>query len=292
MKPYTVVDAFSALPFQGNPVGVVLDAAGLTDTTMQAMARWTNLSETTFVLPPRHEQADYRLRIFTPRSELPFAGHPTLGTAHALVEAGLIKPESGKIIQECQQGLINITVEGPVDSQIYTLELPRPSSTTLTSHERMELEAILGAPILPNPLPARLDVGAVWAVAQVADVAALLNMQPDFQRMQLFAQQLGLTGVSVFANHGSNSANVEVRSFAPSCGVVEDPVCGSGNGCVAAFRFQHGLVPANHYEATQGQKLGRSGRLFLHMTPSGAIRLGGHCTTSLKGHLAMPSNLA
>ncbi len=287
MRTYKVVDAFSARPFKGNPVAVVLDAEGLSDTDMQAIARWTNLSETTFVLPATDPAADYRLRIFTPRSELPFAGHPTLGSAHAIIEAGRARPRDGILVQECEQGLVRIAVEGEDDTRTLVLSLPTATVTPLTPADVDELEAIIGAPIVRDVAPAIVDVGPVWVVAQLADANALLALTPDFARSATLEERLGATGLSLFGAHDSGDAAIEVRSFAPSCGVDEDPVCGSGNGCVAVFRSLNGMLdPAGErYVAAQGCKVGRDGRIAVAVDANGNVEIGGRCVTSIDGTL-------
>lgn len=287
MRAYTVVDAFSARPFSGNPVAVVLDAEGLSAADMQAIARWTNLSETTFLLPARHPGADYALRIFTPRSELPFAGHPTLGSAHAIIEAGRHKPKNGVLVQECGSGLIRIAVTGEAGDRILTLGLPPAQVDTLSAGDITELETILGAPVRRESAPARVDVGPVWIVARMADAAAVLALRPDFARSALFERRLNATGLTVFGEYPNEGA-IEVRSFAPSCGIEEDPVCGSGNGGVAVFRIARGLIPpaATAYTATQGRCVGRDGRIRISVDETGRVHVGGACVTCVDGWLA------
>ncbi|MGO9816899.1 MAG: PhzF family phenazine biosynthesis protein [Acidocella sp.] len=250
-RAYKVVDVFTSTPLLGNPVAVVLDADGLDTEAMQRIARWTNLSETTFLLPPTNAAADYRLRIFTPRSELPFAGHPTLGSAYAVLEAGRVAPRDGRLVQECGVGLVRITVE---DTGRLTLGLPPAALRTLTPDEVEELEAVLGQPVLRDVPPALVNVGAVWVVAQLPSAAHLLALTPDFARSAAFERRLGATGLSLFGAHESGDAEIEVRSFAPSCGIDEDPVCGSGNGSIAAFRWERGQLPTTgtNYMAAQG----------------------------------------
>lgn len=285
---YKVVDVFTQTSFAGNPVAVVLDAQGLDTQAMQAIASWTNLSETTFVLPPRAEGADYRLRIFTPRSELPFAGHPTLGSAHAILEAGRATPRDGRLVQECGVGLVALWVEGSGAERHLYFSLPPATQQALSAADTEELEAILGASVDRAAAPLQVDVGPVWVVARVADVAQLLALTPDFGRAKIFEQRLGVTGISVFANHAHTLADIEVRSFAASQGVNEDPVCGSGNGSVAVFRHTHGLLPPGlvRYNATQGHCVGRAGRLVVSVGPDGAVQVGGQCVTTVEGRLA------
>ncbi|MCR6658545.1 MAG: PhzF family phenazine biosynthesis protein [Asticcacaulis sp.] len=283
MRAYKVVDAFSDRPFLGNPVAVVLDAEGLDTAAMQAIARWTNLSETTFLLPAEHSDADYALRIFTPQSELPFAGHPTLGSAHAIIEAGRHTPKNGVLVQECGVGLVRIEVT----DRLITLALPSARIETLAVEDAAELEAILGVPVQKESAPALVNVGPTWIVAQMTDAAAVLALEPDFARSARFERRLKATGITVFGKYPDGAA-IEVRSFAPSCGIDEDPVCGSGNGSVAAFRIARGLIPpvATAYTATQGQCIGRDGRIKISVDETGQVQVGGACVTCVDGWLA------
>ncbi len=287
-RAYKVVDVFTSTPLLGNPVAVVLDAAGLDTEAMQRIASWTNLSGTTFLLPPTTAEADYRLRIFTPRSELPIAGHPTLGSAYAVLEAGRIVPRDGKVVQECGAGLIGITEEGTGAARCLTLGLPPAALRPLTPDEVNELEAVLGHPVLRDVPPAIVDVGAVWVVAQLAGAAQLLALTPDFARSAAFERRLGATGLSLFGAHESGDAEIEVRSFAPSCGIDEDPVCGSGNGTIAVFRWARGQRPTTgtNYMAAQGRCVGRDGRVLVAVDAAGQVSLGGACVTCIDGTLS------
>lgn len=286
-RSYKVVDVFTAKAFLGNPVAVVFDAEDLSDAEMQSIARWTNLSETTFLLPPTRQEADYRLRIFTPLRELPFAGHPTLGSAHAALEEGLVQANDGRLVQECGSGLVEITAQGDAPDRRLMLTLPDATVTPLADGDVTELEAILGAPVLPRPVPASIDVGPVWVVAQLADAAAVIGLQPDLALSAQFERRLGVTGITVFGMHSGGPADIEVRSFAPSCGVDEDPVCGSGNGSVAAARARAGQFPAGgaSYVAAQGGSVGRAGLVEVRVDADGGVRLGGACVTTVDGRL-------
>ncbi len=287
-RAYKVVDVFTSTPLLGNPVAVVLDAEGLDTEAMQRIARWTNLSETTFLLPPTNAEADYRLRIFTPRSELPFAGHPTLGSAYAALEAGRIAPRDGRLVQECGAGLIGITEEGTGAERRLTLDLPPAALRTLTPDEVDELEAVLGQPVLRDVPPAIVNVGAVWVVGQLAGAAQLLALTPDFARSAAFERRLGATGISLFGAHEIGDAEIEVRSFAPSNGIDEDPVCGSGNGSIAVFRLERGLLPTGRtsYVAAQGRCVGRDGRVLVTVDAVAHVSLGGACVTCVDGTLS------
>lgn len=183
-RSYQVVDVFTHRPFRGNPVAVVLDADGLDEQEMQAVAGWTHLSETTFVLPPSTPMADYRLRIFTPRSELPFAGHPTLGSAHAVLATGRAAVRAnGTLVQECAMGLIEVqTAPGRGESGL-ALRLPPATVTELTRADITALQQILSVEIELDAVPAIVDVGPAWIVARLASAAAVVDLRPDFAEL-------------------------------------------------------------------------------------------------------------
>jgi len=289
-RTYKVVDVFTRQPFRGNPVAVVLEAEGLDTEAMQRIARWTNLSETTFVLPPTLAGVDYRLRIFTPRGEVPFAGHPTLGSAHAALEAGLAKLREGRLAQQCGAGLIDVQCERDERASQVTLCMPAGVLTSLTDRDVAELEAILGARVDRAVTPARVNVGVAWVVAQVRSAQSLLALHPDFARLAEFERRLSVTGVSLYGPYPSGGPKqIEVRSFTPSGGVNEDPICGSGNGSIAAFRFARGVLSSEGaaYVASQGRCVGRDGWVFVRVTGEGQVHIGGECITCIDGALAI-----
>jgi len=274
-RPFKQVDVFTAVPYKGNPVAVVLDGDGLSDAEMQAFANWTNLSETTFVLPATDPAADYRVRIFTPRAELPFAGHPTLGTAHAVLEAGLARASEGRLVQQCAVGLVDLTV----GQAGLSFRLPRYALTELTDPEAT---AWINAPI--RGAAQAVDVGPVWLVAEVDGVAALENLAHDEVRLADYYVPRGMTGATLYAVEGER---VVVRSFAPGDGIPEDPVCGSGNGAAAAFRLAAGQVRSgDSYVASQGRQVGRDG--FVQVRFAGSdIHIGGQCVTCIEGAVTL-----
>ncbi|WP_367645786.1 PhzF family phenazine biosynthesis protein [Paenarthrobacter ureafaciens] len=287
---YKVVDVFTSRALQGNPVAVVLDADGLSTESMQAIAHWTNLSETTFVLPPTSAEADYKLRIFTPRSELPFAGHPTLGSAHAILEAQGSKARFVRLVQECEFGLVEVSVENEAGNSKATLALPEAHFKNLDADDVAELEAILGYEFTGPVAPAIVNVGAVWVIARLDSAASVLELRPDFARLAEFERRLGVTGLTVFGHHEQGGeATIEVRTFAPSCGVEEDPVCGSGNGSVAVFQRERKLLSPQgaKYVAAQGQQVGRDGRVHVTVDAGGAVHIGGSCVTGVAGTLTL-----
>lgn len=282
------VDVFTSEPFKGNPVAVIMDAQELDSSQMQAIARWTNLSETTFVLPATNPKADYQLRIFTPMGELPFAGHPTIGSAYALIEAGMVQARNGNLIQQCKAGLISLAISEDESGQVaIAFELPEPALTPLTLEQTENLEAIIGCHLSRETTPYLIDVGARWIVAQADNAEQLLNTTPDYSALRQHDSSFDATGVCIYGYYPDSAlTRIEVRSFAPTCDVNEDPVCGSGNGAVAAFIRHHDLHLPNRklIQSTQGQKLNRDGQLQLTIT-SDAIWVGGQAVTCISGHI-------
>lgn len=284
------VDVFTHVPFKGNPVAVIMDARTLSSAQMQEIARWTNLSETTFVLLPENEMADYRVRIFTPAGELSFAGHPTIGTAWALLEAGIISARDGQLIQECAAGCIRLNVkENHTGTVSVAFELPEPVITELTDEQNDQLEGILGCSIDPNLRPALVDVGARWVVVHVENAQSVIELEPDFSSLGAHDREINVTGLCVYGEHNTGgNFEIEVRSFAPACGVNEDPVCGSGNGSVAAFLRHHKVsIPGNRQIlSSQGQVIGRDGKLQLTITDD-KIWVGGNAVTCVSGQITV-----
>jgi PhzF family phenazine biosynthesis protein len=277
------VDVFTRIPFFGNPVAVVLEAQDLSGAEMQRIAAWTNLSETTFVLPPSSTAADYRLRIFTPRAELPFAGHPTIGSAHAVLEAGIVKPKSGRLRQECGAGILELQVNG----ETLWLEAPPATDTPLGESDVQLLKKSLNENIKSSPLI--INVGPRWLVAELAGAAALASLVPDMQAIADLSNKLSIGGVTVYGASGDGESAIHVRSFAPAHGIAEDPVCGSGNIGVAAYLVKTGQAErmGGRYTARQGMQLGRDGRVSIRIEGE-KIFLGGSAVTCLDGSLRVP----
>lgn len=272
-RRFAQVDVFTSEPLRGNPVAVVLDADGLDDATMQRFARWTNLSETTFVLPPTVAGADYRVRIFTPGRELPFAGHPTIGSAHAWLEAGG-SYAGERVIQECGVGLVPLRRTGgrlafaappPRRSE----PLPAPDLVRICSALGIDPERIVDHRLLDN--------GPVFATLLLGDAADVLAIAPDLAR-------LGDTMVGVAGTHrsgGSDDPLFEVRMFAPGIGVPEDPVTGAFNAALAQWLIASERAPSS-YVAAQGTAIDRAGRV--HIDAEGDdVWVGGDAVTCVAG---------
>ncbi len=263
-RRFSQLDVFTTLPLRGNPLAVVHDAQGLTDAQMADMARWTNLSETTFLLPPDDPEADYRVRIFTPGGELPFAGHPTLGSCHAWLAAGGVPRDPGVVVQQCGVGRVRVRRDGDrLAFAAPALRRTGPVEPTL----RAQAVAALG---LADDQVLRLewvDNGPGWMGALLADAATVLALRPDFAAMR--GLKLGVVG----PHPAGAECQFEVRAFVPGLGVPEDPVTGSLNAGLAQWLIGAGLAP-EAYVAAQGAALGRAGRV--HVQREGAdVWIGG-----------------
>ena len=274
-RAFKQVDVFTSVPLLGNPVAVVLEASGMNDADMQAFANWTNLSETTFVLPPTQAGADYAVRIFTPRSELVFAGHPTLGTAHAVIEAGIAAPKDGKIVQQCKLGLIEVSVGDT------GLSLKMPPNKVTPAPDPAALVAALRVANFSKGAPQLVDVGPHWVIAELDTVEAVETLTPDLPALAAYDSAHHTTGITLFAV--VSDSEIIVRTFAPLDGIAEDPVCGSGNGALAAYRLHCGAIKAgDRYLASQGRQVGRDGKVHIRIDGSD-IHVGGDCVTCIDG---------
>ncbi len=283
VRDFAQIDVFACRPFGGNPVAVVLNAEGLDGASMQRLARWTNLSETTFVLPPETPGGSYRVRIFTPRQELPFAGHPSIGTAHVVLEAGLAAPDAqGQLIQECAAGRLPLRLRGEGATRELFVRLPEPKLTPLAAIDQAQLEAALAAPLTPA---AAVNVGPVWIVAGLASGEAVRALQPDLPALTRLSLATGAVGISVYGRDGSGEADLVVRSFVPADGIPEDPVCGSGNGAIGAYLQARGALPASSYASSQGRECGHDGRVRVEVDGEGRLWIGGQARTCIRGHI-------
>jgi PhzF family phenazine biosynthesis protein len=275
-RNFKQVDVFTAEPYRGNPLAVVLDGEGLADEQMQRFARWTNLSETTFLLPPRSADADYRVRIFTPGGELPFAGHPTLGSCHAWLESGGQARAAGVIVQECQVGLVRLRRESP--RLAFAAPPLRRSGVDLASVG--PVLAALG--VQPRQLVAAqwLDNGPVWLGLLLDDPAAVLALSPDHAALKQLGHKVGVA--APYAGSAGAALQLEVRAFAAPIGVAEDPVTGSLNASLAQWLIGEGRLPAR-YTAAQGACLDRAGRVHLERDQDDQVWVGGETVTCITG---------
>jgi PhzF family phenazine biosynthesis protein len=270
---FSQVDVFTAEPYLGNPVAVVHDADDLTDAQMAAFARWTNLSETTFLLRPTVPGADYRLRIFTPGGELPFAGHPTLGSCQAWLAAGGVPGSADVVVQECGVGLVPLR-RGP-EGLRFAAPAPREDAPV----DPTTLDRVLAALDLPAGAVVAhrlLDNGPRWHVLLLDSAERVLRVRPDWAAIA--GLDVGLVG----PHPADGPAAFEVRGFAPGMGMAEDPVTGSLNASIGQWLIGTGRAP-ERYVAAQGTVLGRAGRVHVARDADGAVWVGGATVTCIEG---------
>ncbi|MFB7113055.1 PhzF family phenazine biosynthesis protein [Streptomyces sp. NPDC056291] len=272
-RSFAQIDVFSTVPYSGNPVAVVLDGADLTDEEMQRLARWTNLSETTFVLPPTVPEADYRLRIFTPQGELPFAGHPTLGSARAWLDGGGTPQHADRIVQECAAGLV--TVRRGKGTLSFAAP-PRVRDGALDDTYLNQIVAAFG--ITRDQVVAHqwVDNGPGWAVLQLRTAEEVLALEPDLSLIP--AAMVGAIG----AYPEGSGHNFEMRTFAPGAGVPEDPACGSMNAAVGQWLTATGAAPST-YRVSQGTRLGRAASIEITADADGTVWVTGAATVCIRG---------
>lgn len=307
-RTFTQIDVFTDHAYLGNPVAVVLDSEGLSDAAMQQFARWTQLSETTFVLPvsaaAKAQGADYRVRIFTPGGELPFAGHPTLGTAHAWREAGGQPQQPDRIVQECGVGLV--TLRRSDWPGAWAFAAPPLNRSEPTPEELSRVCQALGLERSHVLRAQHLHNGPHWLGLLLNSVEAVWALEPDHSALK----QTGFK-VGVAARHGSTpgligranrearafaqnrpatdvvpDADLEVRAFAAAIGIAEDPVTGSLNASLAQWLMAEGVLPAR-YTASQGAALGREGRIFVQQDAHGQVWVGGHSVSCITGQVLL-----
>ena len=272
-RRFAQVDVFSPRPYLGNPVAVLVDAEGLSDEEMRRVARWTNLSETTFLLAPRHAEADYRVRIFTPNGELPFAGHPTLGSARAWFDGGGSPRRPGLMVQECEAGLVEVRTDG----DMLFFAAPELRRSAPLGEER--LDVILTALDLPRERVVDhrlLDNGPEWAVLRLPAAEDVLALEPDLNWIPD-----ALVGAVGPYPDGSPHA-FEIRAFAPGIDVPEDPVTGALNASVAQWFASIGAAPSR-YTVSQGRRLGRAGEVAIEVTEDSTVWVGGQANICFTG---------
>ena len=301
-RAFQQVDVFTDTAFLGNPLAVVLDGEGLSDGQMQAFAAWTQLSETTFVLPPTPEGAaggaDYRVRIFTPGAELPFAGHPTLGTAHAWLNAGGQPRQNGQLVQECGVGLVTLKQTG----ERWAFAAPPLNRQDIAAEDLATVLAALGLEASEVIAAQHLNNGPHWLGLLVSDVDTVLALEPDHAALKKLGTKVGVAArrqapdgglirranreARAFTTSNTRIANdptdLEVRAFAAPVGIAEDPVTGSLNASLAQWLMADGHMPPS-YSARQGTMLGRAGQVFLSQDAQGQVWVGGDVVGCIAG---------
>lgn len=281
------LDVFADQPGRGNPLGVVFGADDFDTAAMQALAAWLNLSETTFVLPATQPGADYRLRIFTPRQELPFAGHPSVGTAHAVIERGIATPKAtnglGALVQECAAGLLPLRLAGSGEARVIHVRAPR--GVEREADADAVLASLLGAP-RGEVRPALIDNGPRWWCIELADEATVRGLAPDLEAMAAANRADGSVGVAVFARCSGPDYALVVRAFVPADGIPEDPVTGSANAAIAAWLHANHALPSARFRSSQGREVGRDGVVEIEVDAEGEVWIGGLTQTVIEGTLA------
>ncbi len=285
---YLHLDVFAASLGGGNHLGVVTDARGWSDAQMQRFARWTNLVETTFLLPPTEPNASYRVRMFTPTKEIAFAGHPSVGSAHAVLACGLAAPHDGLLWQECQAGVLPIRVQGDGDARQLLLRSPAASVLTTGADAHPLLASALAGVTTGGLAPALVDGGRRWWIVECADEASLRGWQPDHAAIAALGKASDSMGICAFARSASGEGHqLAVRALASGAGIAEDPASGAANGLLAAYLAQaeaHRPL-ARGYAVSQGREIGYDARLLVQIDADGAVWVGGRTHTIVDGTL-------
>ncbi|MGF6768826.1 PhzF family phenazine biosynthesis protein [Paraburkholderia sp. GAS199] len=285
------VDVFTSVPFKGNPLAVVFDADALDADQMQSIAHWTNLSETIFVLPPTDPAADYRIRIFTTHGELPFAGHPTLGAAHALLESGYRPKTPGMLVQQCGVGLVELQSLPGADG--WAFAAPPARMTPLPADRYAALATALRSDAVDfSAPPCAVDNGAPWLVVRVDSAQDCLALAPDEAALADIVNSMETHGLAVYGPHDADGpATFEIRCLMVGgrFGLGEDPVTGSANAALAGLLSAQQRRPGSHYTTRQGTALGRAGNVSVRYDDA-AVKtwIGGQSVTIVDGTFRMP----
>ncbi len=291
---YLQLDVFAQQAGCGNPLGVVLGADDWSTQRMQGFARWTNLVETTFVLPATEPDASYRLRIFTPSREIAFAGHPSIGSAFAALSTGFCTARDGRLVQQCDAGLLPITVEGDPEHPILSVAVPAARVESATSAALLVLERILDGLTPGSSPPGLVSGGRRWWLAELADERQLRAWNAPFADIAALAKRSDTLGLCVFARSNDPAFELVVRAFPAGAGIAEDPASGAANALIAAYiaTLEPDGALSRGYRASQGRELGRDALLTLRIETGGQIWVGGHCALVIDGKASWPQSTA
>lgn len=290
-RRFLQLDVFATRAGGGNPLAVVLDAEGLDDAAMQAIARWTRLPETTFVFPPGDDGASYRLRMFSPQKEVPFAGHPSVGTAHAVLEAGLAQPRAGVLVQDGIAGRLPLQVHGGGATRSIAIRTPRARVGEVASADDPRLAAALRGWRLGALPPALMEGGRRWWVVEIADEATLRTLAPDWDAIAALATASDAMGVFAYARADAGADwDLAVRAFVGLGRRFEDAASGAANAVLAAWLDERGALPGRdrRYRVSQGREIGADARLELWIDAEGEVWSGGQVQTVIRGTLDWP----
>ena len=286
-RRYLQLDVFAGHPGDGNPLAVVLDAEGLDDAAMQAIAKWTRLPETTFVFPPTVPGASYRVRMFSPRREVPFAGHPSVGTAHAVMEAGLAMPRGGLLHQEGIAGVLPLQVVGEGRTRTIAVRTPRARVVEVSDAADTRLAPSLRGLALGTLPPALMDGGRRWWLAELTDEAALRAATPDWDAIAELAQSTETMGLFVYARSNDLVYYYAVRAFVGAPARFEDAASGAANATLAAWLASRDALPnaEGRYRVSQGREVGHDAIIDLHVDADGEVWSGGRVCDVVTGHI-------
>ena len=290
-RRYVQLDVFASRPGAGNPLAVVLDATGLDDAAMQAIARWTRLPETTFVFPAQSGDASYGIRIFSPRREVPFAGHPSVGTAHAVLDAGLATPRDGLLVQDGIAGKLPLKVVGEGSARTVAVRTPRARVQDVASPGDARLRAALAGLQLGALPPVLMDGGRRWWLAELADEAHLRAMQPDWDAIAALAEATDSMGLFVYARSSDPVYYFAVRAFVGAPARFEDAASGAANATLAAWLAERGALPGEpggFYRVSQGREVGHDAIIELQVDAEGEVWSGGRAVAVVTGTLDWP----
>lgn len=290
LRPYLQADVFADRAGAGNPLAVVLNAEGLSDDDMQAIARWTRLPETTFVLPALDADSSYRLRMFSPRREVPFAGHPSVGTAHAVLEAGLATPCDGFLVQDGIAGKLPLRVNAEGTTRTIAVRTPPSTLLETASPDDPRLkDALAGLPLGELP-PALMEGGRRWWLAEMADEASLRSATPNWPAISQLAEDTGSMGVCVFARSDDPVYYLAVRAWVGAPATFEDAASGAANATLAAWLALRDALPGEggFYRVSQGREVGHDAIIELTVDENGDVWSGGRVTSVVRGELDWP----
>lgn len=290
-RRYVQLDVFASRPGAGNPLAVVLDATGLDDAAMQAIARWTRLPETTFVFPAQSGDASYGIRIFSPRREVPFAGHPSVGTAHAVLDAGLATPRDGLLVQDGIAGKLPLKVVGDGAARTVAVRTPRARVQDIARPGDARLRAALAGLQLGALPPVLMDGGRRWWLAELADEAHLRAMQPDWDAIAALAEATDSMGLFVYARSSDPVYYFAVRAFVGAPARFEDAASGAANATLAAWLAERGALPGEpggFYRVSQGREVGHDAIIELQVDAEGEVWSGGRAVAVVTGTLDWP----
>ena len=286
-RPFVQADVFADRPGAGNPLAVVLDADGLDDETMQAIARWTRLPETTFVLPPASPEASYGIRIFSPRREVPFAGHPSVGTAHAVLEAGIAAPRDGLLVQQGMAGLLPLRVSGEGIERTIAVRTPKARVLEIAQPGDARLRDVLAGLPLGTLPQALMDGGRRWWLAELADEASLRAAQPDWEAIERLANATDSMGLCVFARSDDPVYYLAVRAWVGAPARFEDAASGAANATLAAWLADRDALPGDggFYRISQGREVGHDAIIELSVDANGDVWSGGRVCSVVRGEI-------